>query len=155
LEREVNVHHSEIWNTVIVVCNLFRNNGKIFQMDRQWKQNKTMSMIENGSSPIVDEFPLHKSVFNGDTKLLSQLIRDGEHDIAQKDVHGKRGWHELNHFIDFLFSWLHLITFRSNAVLPKVMYWKLLWTFKVRCWQIESSNLRLLVIYIGGMSSKW
>ena len=33
-----------------------------------------------------DDFPLHQGVFNGDTKLVSQLIR--VHDVAQKDVHG-------------------------------------------------------------------
>ena len=34
----------------------------------------------------VSEFPLHKSVFNGDIQNVSKLIRTC--DVSQRDVHG-------------------------------------------------------------------
>ena len=54
-----------------------------------------------------EDFPLHQGVFNGDLKLVSQLIR--VHDVAQKDVHGEHLTYDK--VIDFLnFSSLVSVT---------------------------------------------
>ncbi|CAH1775055.1 unnamed protein product [Owenia fusiformis] len=40
---------------------------------------------------MAEEFPLHESIFRGDLKAVSQLLRT--HDVAQKDKHGNTPLH--------------------------------------------------------------
>ncbi|XP_064605134.1 ankyrin repeat domain-containing protein 13C-A-like [Liolophura sinensis] len=40
---------------------------------------------------MADQFPLHESVFNGDIRKVSQLLRT--HDVSQKDSHGNTPLH--------------------------------------------------------------
>lgn len=47
--------------------------------------------METEETPPGEDFPLHHSVFNGDVKLVSKLIR--VHDVSQKDVHGNTPLH--------------------------------------------------------------